>query len=157
MLERRFSTGQLGIFDLAIAKERARSRDRDGAIEILRIVVDDAFATSYIIQLGTSVTALVETLLERGTNADKAEAQAATERLAAVPVEPGFVLYDVTLLRLAGTTGSGPRRGRRLPRLRRSLPHYGDIARFRGAYGDGRDDGRGFLRFSARPQKGGGS
>jgi adenylate cyclase len=83
-----------------MAKEKARSGDRDGAIEILRIVVDDAFATSYIIQLGASVTALVETLLERGTNADKAEAQTAAELLAAVPVEPGFVLYDVTLLRL---------------------------------------------------------
>ena len=100
VLERRFSTGQLGIFDLEIAKERARSGDRDGAIEILQIVVGDAFATSYIIQLGASVTALVEALLERGTNADIAEAQTAIKRLAAVPVEPGFVLYDVALLRL---------------------------------------------------------
>jgi adenylate cyclase len=100
VLEKRFITSQLGIVDLEMAKENARSGDRDGAIEILRIVVDDAFATSYVIQLGASVTALVETLLERGTNADIAEAQTAIERLAAVPVEPGFVLYDVTLLRL---------------------------------------------------------
>jgi adenylate cyclase len=98
--ERRFSTGQLGIFDLEMAKEKARSGDRDGAIEILRIVVDDAFATSYIIQLGASVTALVESLLERGTTADIAEAQTAIERLAATPVETGFVMYDVALLRL---------------------------------------------------------
>jgi adenylate cyclase len=100
VLEKRFITSQLGIVDLEMAKEKARSGDRDGAIEILRIVVDDAFATSYIIQLGASVTALVETLLERGTNADIAEAQTAIERLAATPVESGFVLCDVTLLRL---------------------------------------------------------
>ena len=83
-----------------MAKEKARSGDPDSAIEILRIVVDHEFAIGDIIHLGAIVTALVETLLERGTNADKAEAQAATERLAAVPVEPGFVLYDITLLRL---------------------------------------------------------
>jgi adenylate cyclase len=100
VLEKRFITVQLGIVDLEMAKEKARSGDRDGAIEILRIVVDHAFATSNIIQLGASVAALVETLLERGTNADIAEAQAAIERLAAMPVESGFVLYDVTLLRL---------------------------------------------------------
>ena len=68
--------------------------------EILRTVIDHEFATGDIIHLGAAVTALVETLLERGTDADMAEAQTAIDRLAAVPVEPGFMLYDVTLLRL---------------------------------------------------------
>jgi adenylate cyclase len=100
LLEKRFLLGRLPLIDLEMAKETARSGDPDSAIEILRIVVDHEFAIGDIIHLGGAVTALVETLLERGTNADKAEAQAATERLAAVPVEPGFVLYDIILLRL---------------------------------------------------------
>jgi adenylate cyclase len=100
LLDKRFLLGRLPLIDLEMAKEKARSGDPDSAIEILRIVVDHEFAIGDIIHLGAIVTALVETLLERGTNADKAEAQAATERLAAVPVEPGFVLYDITLLRL---------------------------------------------------------
>jgi adenylate cyclase len=100
LLEKRFLPSRLPLIDLERAKEKARSGDPDGAIEILRIVVDHEFASGDIIHLGAGVTALVETLLERGTNADKAEAQAAIERLAAMPVEPGFVLHDVTLLRL---------------------------------------------------------
>ncbi|HEY6818091.1 MAG TPA: adenylate/guanylate cyclase domain-containing protein [Mycobacterium sp.] len=100
LLEKRFLLGRLPLIDLEMAKEKARSGDPDSAIEILRTVVDHEFAIGDVIHLGAAVTALVETLLQRGANADKAEAQAATERLAAVPVEPGFVLYDVTLLRL---------------------------------------------------------
>jgi adenylate cyclase len=38
--------------------------------------------------------------LQRGGDADVREAAAVIERLAAVPTEPGFVLYEVTLLRL---------------------------------------------------------
>ena len=83
-----------------MAKDKARSGDPDSAIDILRTAVDHVFATGDVILLGASVAVLVETLLERGTNADIAEAQTAIERLAAMPVEPGFVLYDVTLLRL---------------------------------------------------------
>jgi adenylate cyclase len=100
LLEKRFLLGRLPLIDLEMAKETARSGDPDSAIEILRIVVDHEFAIGDTIHLGAIVTALVETLLQRGTNADKAEVQAAIERLAAVPVEPGFVLNDVTLLRL---------------------------------------------------------
>ncbi|MGB9252118.1 MAG: adenylate/guanylate cyclase domain-containing protein [Mycobacterium sp.] len=100
VLERGFLTATLPLIDLETSKEKARGGDLDGAIEILRIVVDHEFSSGDTIHLGAIVTALVETLLQRGTNADKAEAQAATERLAAVPVEPGFVLYDITLLRL---------------------------------------------------------
>jgi adenylate cyclase len=42
---------------------------------------------------------LVESLLRRGTEADIAEAEAAIGRLA-VPTDPGFVLYELPLLRL---------------------------------------------------------
>ncbi len=38
--------------------------------------------------------------MQRGTDADVREAQDAIERLAAVPVEAGFALYEVQLLRM---------------------------------------------------------
>jgi adenylate cyclase len=38
--------------------------------------------------------------LQRGSTADLHEAQAAIDRLAAFPVESGFVLHDIWLLRL---------------------------------------------------------
>ena len=43
---------------------------------------------------------LVETLLERGTENDRAEAEAAIERLAAAPADDGLVIRDIWLLRL---------------------------------------------------------
>jgi hypothetical protein len=43
---------------------------------------------------------LVATLLDRGADGDMAEAEAATERLAAAPTEEGFVPRDVIVLRL---------------------------------------------------------
>jgi hypothetical protein len=42
----------------------------------------------------------VETLLERGTEGDVAEAEAAIERLAAAPADEGLVMRDIWLLRL---------------------------------------------------------
>ena len=46
------------------------------------------------------MTVLVESLLQRATDADLQEAQAAVSRLASTPTEPGFVLYEIHLLRL---------------------------------------------------------
>jgi hypothetical protein len=42
----------------------------------------------------------VETLLDRGTDADVAEAEAAIERLAAAPTDDGLAVRDIWLLRL---------------------------------------------------------
>jgi adenylate cyclase len=41
----------------------------------------------------------VESLLHRGGDGDLQEAQAAIDRLAAVPTDPGFVLNEIRLLR----------------------------------------------------------
>jgi adenylate cyclase len=62
--------------------------------------LEHEFSASDILHRGTAVSALVETLLERGTESDVMEAETSINRLAAVPVEPGFVVYDVELLRL---------------------------------------------------------
>jgi adenylate cyclase len=82
------------------AKEEARSGDLDSAIALLCPVVEEQFRTAAMMFLGAGVTALVESLLERGGEADVNEAAAAIEQLGAVSTEPDFVLFDVTLLRL---------------------------------------------------------
>jgi hypothetical protein len=46
------------------------------------------------------VAELVEFLLDRGAHGDIPAAEAAVQRLAAIPVEPGLVLFEVALLRL---------------------------------------------------------
>jgi hypothetical protein len=43
---------------------------------------------------------LVETLLERGTQGDVAEAEVAIDRLAAAPADEGLVIRDPWLLRM---------------------------------------------------------
>ena len=50
--------------------------------------------------LGHAVTILVEALVQRGTDADLYAAQSAIDRLQAIPVNPGFVLHEVQLLRM---------------------------------------------------------
>jgi class 3 adenylate cyclase len=86
--------------ELAIARERARRGDRDGAIPVMRSAVDDLFHTG---QLGFCVVAtaiLVETLLARGAEGDIAEAERAIEHVASTPDYEGSAVCDVWLLRL---------------------------------------------------------
>ena len=82
------------------AKERARLGDLEGATALGRDTVEFLFASGDAITRGPAVSVLVESLLRRGTEADIAEAEAAIGRLAAVPTDPGFVLYELPLLRL---------------------------------------------------------
>jgi adenylate cyclase len=86
--------------DTEIAKEKARTGDIDGAIELARAVVDYTFDAGDALSLGEATRVLVESLLQRGTSAGLKEAQAAIDRLAAEPTDPGFVLFEVPLLRL---------------------------------------------------------
>jgi adenylate cyclase len=86
--------------DTEIAKEKARTGDVDGAIQLARAVVDYTFDAGDALSLGEAARVLVESLLQRGTSADLDEAQAAIDRLAAEPTDPGFVLFEVPLLRL---------------------------------------------------------
>ena len=79
------------------AKEQARTGDLDGAITLLRDTAEQQTTMGF---RGAASTALVETLLQRGEPVDVDEAAAAVEKLAAVPTEPAFVLFDVALLRL---------------------------------------------------------
>jgi hypothetical protein len=86
--------------DTELAKEKARLGDLDGAIEMARETVDFLYDSGDMTSRGPAVTALVESLLSRGAKGDLTEAEAAVERLATVPTDPGFVLHELPLLRL---------------------------------------------------------
>jgi hypothetical protein len=86
--------------EVAIARERARRGDRDGAIPVMRSATEDLFQAW---QLGACVmgtAALVETLLGRGTEGDVEEAQSSIDRLANMPEYEGSAVCDIWLLRL---------------------------------------------------------
>jgi class 3 adenylate cyclase len=91
----------LPIVEVYLARERSRRGDRDGAIPLMRAIADDLVRQGQLLSHGAPGTGvLVETLLERGTGADVAEAEAAIERLAAAPADEGMVARDIWLLRL---------------------------------------------------------
>jgi class 3 adenylate cyclase len=88
------------VVDLLAAWARARHGDRDAAIAVMRNAVDELHQAG---RLGYGVWGtgvLVETLLERGTEGDLAEAQAQIERLANLPATEGWAMLEITLLRL---------------------------------------------------------
>ena len=98
-ISERFSLSALTIVDPEFAMEQARSGDLDGAIELARGVVDGAYESGDMIWRGRATAVLVELLVRRGVVRDQHEAQAAIDRLAAVPTDPGFVLHELPLLR----------------------------------------------------------
>ncbi|SBS75149.1 Membrane-anchored adenylyl cyclase [uncultured Mycobacterium sp.] len=85
---------------VALATHRAKFGNVDGAIRMAKALVEDTFACGEMILRGPAAVALVEALLQRGTEDDVHEAHAVVDRLAAVPTDPGFVLFALPLLRL---------------------------------------------------------
>jgi class 3 adenylate cyclase len=91
----------LPLVNVYSARERARRGDRDDAIPLMRATVDQLFHEGLALMWGISATGvLVETLLDRGADADVAEAEAAIERLATAPADDGLAMRDIWLLRL---------------------------------------------------------
>ncbi|GAA4476471.1 adenylate/guanylate cyclase domain-containing protein [Rhodococcus olei] len=88
------------IVEVYAAGERARGGDRDAAIPVMRQAVNEQYEAGRVASglLGTGV--LVETLLERGTEGDLAEAHEAIDRLATLPEAEGWAIREVILLRL---------------------------------------------------------
>ena len=72
-----------------------RHGDVDGAIEVIRSVVDTDLRSGSVIWLGVVTAVFVESLLQRGSEADLRKAKPAIAKLAAVPVEPGVVIFEV--------------------------------------------------------------
>jgi hypothetical protein len=97
----RHNLGDLPLVNVYLAREWARHGDRDEAISLMRAAVDQLVGEGQLLAWGISTTGvMVETLLDRGTDADVVEAEAAIERLAAAPVDDGLVIRDIWLLRL---------------------------------------------------------
>ncbi len=96
-----YALDQLSVFNVYMARERARRGDRDEAIPPMRAAADYLFRQGQLLFWGVPVTGvLVETLLDRGADGDLAEAEAAIERLAVAPADEGLVMRDIWLLRL---------------------------------------------------------
>jgi hypothetical protein len=88
------------VADLWAARERARRGDRDAAIAVMCQAVDDLHQAG---RLGFGVwgtSILVETLLERGAEADLAEAHDTIGRLAHLRADQDSAVREITLLRL---------------------------------------------------------
>jgi hypothetical protein len=88
------------VAELLVARERAGRGDRDAAIPVMRKAEDELHRAG---RLGFGVWGtgiLVETLLERGTEGDLAEAQELIDRLGNLPADDGSAMRDITLLRL---------------------------------------------------------
>ncbi|MDT5066572.1 MAG: hypothetical protein QOK02_2727, partial [Mycobacterium sp.] len=99
-LKERFILTLVPIIDLQTAAEKARTDDLDGAIELSRHIIAEQFRSGATLYLGCATGVLVDSLLRRGRATDTDEAQAAIDTLAAVPTDPGFVLYELPLLRM---------------------------------------------------------
>ena len=99
-LRRRQNLCDLPIVNVYLAREIARRGDRDEALPLLRAAADHLFRDGKLLAWGLPATGvLVETLLDRATDGDVAEAGAAIERLAAAPADEGLVIREIWLLR----------------------------------------------------------
>jgi class 3 adenylate cyclase len=100
-MRRGHNLGELPLVNVYFARERARRGGHDDALPLMRAAVDHLFREGQLLGWGIPTTGVqVETLLDRGTDADVAEAQAAIERLAAAPADEGLVIREIWLLRL---------------------------------------------------------
>jgi adenylate cyclase len=82
-----------------VRRKPDHSRDADSAVAQLRAVTDDMFSAGNIGNVDVATAVLVETLLARGGKDDSAEAEAATDRLAALPTNVIPAAREITVLR----------------------------------------------------------
>ena len=100
-LQQGYPTAAVPIIDIEAAREKLRLGDIDGAVKTSREAFDYLMDNGGMLWHGSAITVLVEALLaRRGGDGDLEDAQAAIDRLADVPTDPGFVLNEIWLLRL---------------------------------------------------------
>jgi class 3 adenylate cyclase len=98
---RQYNQSALPIVEVYLAREKARRGERDDAIASMRAAADHLFNEGRLLAWGTAASgALVQALLERGTEDDVVEAEAAIERLAAAAADADLVIRQIWLLRL---------------------------------------------------------
>jgi adenylate cyclase len=103
----RFAITALPIVDLHLAMEKLRLGNVDGAIEAAQAVAADVRESGAVIWEALSTTVLVEALLQRCSQADLVDADAAIKRLAALKIDPGLVTHEICLLRLRALLAKG--------------------------------------------------
>jgi len=100
-LHQGYLLGELPLVNTYLAREWFRRGDHNEAISMMRAAVDHLFREGQLVEWGIPATGvLVETLLDRGTDPDVAEAAAAIDRLATAPADEGLVMREIWLLRL---------------------------------------------------------
>jgi class 3 adenylate cyclase len=100
LLRQGYMLSELPLVNVCLAREKARRGDHD-AIAFMHATVDHLFREERLLGWGIPATGvLVETLLDRGTDGDLVEAEAAIARLATAPADEGLVIRDIWLLRL---------------------------------------------------------
>jgi adenylate cyclase len=99
-LQQRFPMSELPLMNLYAAREEARGGGLDQVMPVIRKSVHDLSTRGQFIYFMPATAVLVEVLVERATEADLEEAEAAVERLADIPGAEGWVVRDVMLLRL---------------------------------------------------------
>jgi len=83
--------GDRPIVEVYVARERARRGDRDEALPLMRAAIDHLVRQGQLLQWGIPATGvLVETLLDRASDGDVAEAETAIERLAEAPTDDPY-------------------------------------------------------------------
>jgi hypothetical protein len=102
LLRRGYALGELPLANAYLARERARRGDRDDAIPLMRAAADHLFREGRLLGWWSipATGVLVETLLDRGTDGDMVEAEAAINRLADARADDGLVIREIWLLRL---------------------------------------------------------
>ena len=88
------------VFELMAGRERARRGDRDAAITVMRQDVAELHREGRLEYAAFGTGMLLETLLERGTEDDLAEAQQKIDGLANLPADEGSAMREISLLRL---------------------------------------------------------
>jgi adenylate cyclase len=99
-LERRYNEGTIALADIQVAEEKTRVGDFAGAVSLARSAVNEYFQAGGGLWTGRGTNALVEALVHSGSDADLQDAKVAVDRLAALPIEPGVVVYDIWLQRV---------------------------------------------------------
>jgi adenylate cyclase len=99
-LQRQFTRIAATFAGTHLAAAEARAGNVDGAIELSRDALKDELASGDKLFRGRVTFTFVEALLRRGSDTDLREAQSAIDQLAAVPIEPGFVMHEIWLLRM---------------------------------------------------------
>jgi adenylate cyclase len=96
---RRFFKTELPVLDLLAAREDALKGNVESAVPVMRAAVAALFNNGQLTVCMWATSVLVIALLQRGTEGDVVEAEAAIERLAAAPIGD-LIVRDVSVLRL---------------------------------------------------------